>query len=320
MLVDMHAHAFTSAYLGLLEDAGYPGARLLAGRGVGTSDDELEARFALMDRGGAGIQVLSAGPALPYFDDTAAAVACAQAHNDELEELAARFPGRFAVLATVPMPDIDAALAEIERILDRPAFCGISLTTSLGNRPLTHAAFAPLFEELDRRGTAVLLHPLGRAGDWSHIGDFGRPDLPHGLTWLIGAPIEDTVAAIQLATSGFLTDYPNLKIVNSHLGGMASIVMRRLDNLAPMLAPKLEEKPSNLLRRMWYDTVGHGHLPALRCAVDSFGSGRLLFGTDFPYEGGDVYLASIEEVGQLGLPEAEVAGIRGTYAKELLGL
>jgi aminocarboxymuconate-semialdehyde decarboxylase len=320
MKIDVHAHAWSDDYVDVLATAGMPGARMLSGGGVGTTDDELSARLELMDRAGIDVQVLSAGPALPHFADTAAAVEAAQMFNDELAGLVNRFPGRFVALATMPAPDVDAAVAEIGRALDALRFSGVSLTTQLGDSPLTDERFSPIFEELDRRGAFVLLHPIGAAARWPAIGEFGKPDLPTGLTWLIGVIVEDGLAAVQLALSGFLTRYPNLKIVNSHLGGLVPMVTARLDSLAPMLAPKLEERPSQALARMWYDSVDHAHLPALRCAVETLGAERLLFGTDYPYEKGDVYLAAAGEIDLLGLSDEARAGIAGDYAAKLLGL
>ena len=55
-------------------------------------------------------------------------------------------------------------------------------------------------------------------------------------------------------------------------------------------------RPSAAARRMWYDTVGHGHVPALRCAIDSFGADRLLLGTDFPYENGDTFVRAVDYI------------------------
>ena len=61
------------------------------------------------------------------------------------------------------------------------------------------------------------------------------------------------------------------------------------------------ERPSAAARRMWCDIAAHGHLPALRCAIDSFGSDRLLLGTDYPYQRADVFRRAFDYV----------AGVRG---------
>src|SRR3954469_12932137 len=61
------------------------------------------------------------------------------------------------------------------------------------------------------------------------------------------------------------------------------------------------EPSSTAARRMWYDTVGHGHPPASRCAADPFGADRLLLGTDFPYEAGDVLVRAVDYISDSGL-------------------
>jgi hypothetical protein len=69
---------------------------------------------------------------------------------------------------------------------------------------------------------------------------------------------------------------------------------------------------------MWYDTVGHGHIPALRCAAESFGADRLLLGTDFPYEAGDVFVRAVDYISASGLPADQAEAILERSAMELL--
>ena len=71
---------------------------------------------------------------------------------------------------------------------------------------------------------------------------------------------------------------------------------------------------------MWYDSVGHGHVPALKCAIDSFGSDRLLLGTDFPYETGDTFVRALEYVNDPQIAESDARAILGENAAALLGI
>jgi len=89
----------------------------------------------------------------------------------------------------------------------------------------------------------------------------------YGLTWPIGAPIEDTISATQLIFKSIPVRYPRIKIINSHLGGALPMLLQRLDNQYRWAAPQMTEPPSTQARRMWYDTVGHFHVPALRLRV-----------------------------------------------------
>ncbi len=92
------------------------------------------------------------------------------------------------------------------------------------------------------------------------------------------------------------------------------MLLQRLDNQYRWAAPQMTEPPSTQARRMWYDTVGHFHVPALRCACESFGADRLLLGTDFPYLSGDGYRRSVAYIEDAGLSTSEAHRILDTNA------
>jgi 6-methylsalicylate decarboxylase len=74
------------------------------------------------------------------------------------------------------------------------------------------------------------------------------------------------------------------------------MLLQRADDQYSWEAPGTPEPPSVAARRMWYDTVGHGHVPALQCAIDSLGADRLLLGADFPYENGDTFIRAVDYI------------------------
>jgi 6-methylsalicylate decarboxylase len=124
----------------------------------------------------------------------------------------------------------------------------------------------------------------------------------------------------QLITHGIPSRFPNIKIINSHLGGALPMLLQRADNQYQWEAPNTPERPSEAARRMWYDTVGHGHAPALRCAVESFGADRLVLGTDFPYEAGDIFVRAVDYIRDSGLNEDDAQAILERNAMALLHL
>src|SRR5438128_1214034 len=83
---------------------------------------------------------------------------------------------------------------------------------------LADSAFAPVWQELDRRGTVMYLHPAGDGVASPQITD-------HHLTWMVGAPVEDTVVAAQLITRGYVTRFPHVRILNSHFGGALPMLL-----------------------------------------------------------------------------------------------
>ncbi len=98
------------------------------------------------------------------------------------------------------------------------------------------------------------------------------------------------------------------------------MLLQRADDQYCWEAPDTPEQPSVAARRMWYDTVGHGHVPALRCAVDSFGADRLLLGTDFPYENGDIFIRAIDYINDPQINPDAAQAILDHNASTLLGI
>jgi predicted TIM-barrel fold metal-dependent hydrolase len=313
MRIDIHAHYFPETYLDLLQRFGSEATDMARHRGAGGSSDELEARLELMDSAQVQMQVLSVSPQLPYFEDEIHAIEAARAINDLYADLVRRYPTRFAAFAAAPLPHIDAALAEIERALDQLHMVGVTVATSVLGRSPADPEFEPLYAELNRRGAVLYIHPAGVSACSPLIADYG-------LTWPIGAPIEDTISATQLIFKGIPVRFPHIKIINSHLGGALPMFLQRLDNQYRWAAPEITEPPSAQARRMWYDTVGHFHVPALRCACESFGADRLILGTDFPYLSGDGYRRSVSYIEDAGLSTSDAHRILDTNAASVLQL
>jgi predicted TIM-barrel fold metal-dependent hydrolase len=131
--------------------------------------------------------------------------------------------------------------------------------------------------------------------------------------------MEDTVSILHLIEAGYPQRYPKLKIVNSHLGGMLPMVFQRLDNISKWEHP-LPEPPTVTAKRMWYCSVGHGHPPALRAAVDSMGADRICLGSDFPYENGELYNHAVQYILKSGLKPEDAELILDRNAASVLGL
>jgi len=311
MRIDVHAHYWTDDYLDLLTDLGQAGA--VAARGLGAGGGaELAARLRLMDRAGVQMQVLSACPQSPYGQDGQKATQAARFVNDQYAGLVQHYPDRFRAFAALPMPHLQESLGELGRALDELGMAGIAMNTSVLGRALVEPGFEPVFAELNRRGAVLYLHPAGNSACSPLIGDYH-------LTWMVGAPVEDTISIMQLITRGIPARYPDITIINSHLGGALPMLLQRADDQYRWEAPGTPEKPSVAARRMWYDTVGHGHVPALRCAIDSFGADRLLLGTDFPYENGDTFIRAIDYINDPRIDPDAARAILDHNASTLLG-
>jgi len=312
MRIDVHAHYWTDDYLDLLVDLGKADAG--AARGIGAGGGaELDARLALMDRAGVDMQVLSACPQMPYGQDQAKATAVAGFVNDQYAKLVQAYPNRFRAFAALPMPHLDQSIGELSRALDQLGMAGVAMNTTVLGRALVEPDYEPVWAELNRRGAVLYLHPAGNSACSPLIGNYH-------LTWMVGAPVEDTISVMQLITHGIPARYPDIKIINSHLGGALPMLLQRADDQYSWEAPDTPEPPSVAARRMWYDTVGHGHVPALRCAIDSLGADRLLVGTDFPYENGDVFVRAVDYINDSQIDAIAARAILDQNAATLLAI
>jgi len=312
MAIDVHAHYFPEAYLDHLSahgDRTVDGAR---GLGGGDRPGEVAARLGLMDEAGVDRQVLSVSSLGPYFDDVTHAVVAARLANDLFGDVVQDRPDRFSAFAVVPLPHIDAALDELDRALARPGMVGLTVSSAVLGRSIADPLFEPLFEELNRRGTTLFIHPAGRGAESSLI-------TGSGLTWLVGAAIEDTIVVAHLLARGIPTRFPNVRIVNAHLGGSLAVLLGRLDEQFPRAVPGAPEPPSLAARRMWFDTVSHADKVALDAATASFGADRLVLGTDFPYVRGPGYGRAVAHIRE-GRPEHEAGAILELTAARALGL
>src|SRR5438874_9194056 len=317
MIVDIHAHYFPKPYNDALLRIGGrslpEAARSLTARTIRNDDPSgLPARLQQMDDAGVQMQVLSPAASPPYAEKEADAVAAARLINDAYAELAAKHPGRFT--AVVSLPHIDAALREMERGLDQLGMAGVSMTCSCFDRSTAEAEFEPLYAEMNRRRTLLNYHPIQNGICSPLINDYK-------FTVSVGASLEDAVIVLHLIARRVPERYPNITYVIPHLGGLIPMQLQRLDNQVPRNYPDLPERPSVTARRFYYDTVGHGSPAALLCAWKAFGADQIVAGSDYPVlMAFETYRQTFHYVRECGLPTEDADKILNHNAQRVLGL
>jgi Amidohydrolase len=132
----------------------------------------------------------------------------------------------------------------MHRSLDQLGIAGVAMNTTVLGRALVEPDFEPVFAELNSRGAVLYLHPAGNSAGSPLIRDYQ-------LTWMAGAPVEDTISVMHLITHGIPARYPDIKIINSHLGGALPMLLQRADDQYRWEALDTTEPPSVAARRMW---------------------------------------------------------------------
>jgi 6-methylsalicylate decarboxylase len=261
-----------------------------------------------MDRAGIAVSMTSiTTPALGFLEPAAARTA-ARACNEYAARLRSDSNGRFGVFLALPLPDVDGALAELAYGLDTLQADGVALLTSYGDAWLGHPKFAPLFDELDRRGAVVYTHPTAAACCRNLVPDVADTVIEFGT---------DTTRAIaDLVFSGAAHKYRNIKLIFSHAGGTMPYLAERF-LLAPKLQKSLEARvPDGVeatLRRFHYDTAQTTHAAPLAAFLKLIPVSQLLFGSDYPYRTAG---SNVEGLAAYGFSPADLAAIeRGNAAR-----
>ncbi len=130
--------------------------------------------------------------------------------------------------------------------------------------------------------------------------------------------IEDTLVALHLIGARIPERFPRLRFIVPHFGGLLPMLLERLDGQMPQRG--LAEKPSATARRFFYDTVGWGSRAALLAAVEAFGAGQLVTGSDYPILlRHETYARTFAHIREAGLAPETAAQILSNAAR-LLGL
>ena len=313
MRIDCHAHYFPGPYLDLIEAIGHGEVETAMGRrgAFRTHAEDAAPRIEAMDKAGVEMQILSIATAGPYVQSEIGATIGARVANDNYAEMVRLNPARFRAFATLPMPHVDASIKELHRAFDELSFAGVGVATKMGGQSLADPSFDPVYAELDRRNGILFVHPIGHSCDSSLLETTQ-------LTWPLGAPFEDTAAALQLIQTGFLTKFPNIRVIMPHLGGTLPFLVQRLDHQRDRFMNGHDAVPSELVKSFWYDSV-NGHAAALRCAIDTFGIDKIVFGTDYPFWNGPAHQHASEYIEHAGLTDGQVAAISEANARDLFG-
>jgi predicted TIM-barrel fold metal-dependent hydrolase len=311
MLVDIHAHHSPRAYLeAAARLGGLERPRGWVNLPHTDSDADVQKRLQLMDEAGVHMQVLSHGIMAPYLEKEAAAVEVARACNDGYAELPARYPERFASLASLPLPHVDASLEELRRCMDELGMPGAAMNCSVFGRSTAETEFEPIYAELDRRHALLFFHPCASGICSPMITDYG-------LQGAAGTSMEDATIVLHMIVKQIPVRYPNIRIVISHLGGLIPMLLQRLDH--QLARPGLAEPPSVTARRLYYDTVGHGSHAALLCAWKAFGADHLVPGSDWPVLlAHESYRETIHWIENADLPRSDVDQILDRTGPALL--
>jgi aminocarboxymuconate-semialdehyde decarboxylase len=271
-------------------------------------------RLQDMDKQGIDVQAISTSPFHYNYDKPAefARETC-NVVNDRIAEVVGTHPDRFVGLGTLPLQDVDMAIAELERCVNDLGFKGVEISTNVNGTDLTRAGLEKLFQRIEEMGVMIFIHPIGTSFK-ERMGD-------HYFRNTIGHPLESALAVGHLVFDGYLEKYPGLKICIAHGGGYIPTYSGRFDHpyhLRDDCRTIISKPPSEYIKKLYFDTVVFTE-HQLRYMIETWGADKVVMGTDYPYD-----MAEPDPVGHVnsvqGLDDDGKAKIMGGNAAELLGL
>ncbi|KAF3036540.1 hypothetical protein E8E12_002521 [Didymella heteroderae] len=253
-------------------------------------DFEILNSRSLCDKFGVTTAILShTAPGPEVERDPIKAAALARQFNEYCASIRDKEPQRFGFFASVPsLHDTQRCLEEIAYAFDTLCADGIILFTSYTSRPslddtgagarrasyLGDPAFAPVWQELNRRRAVVLVHPTYTPNLLP-----ANEALP---VTMLDFSHETARTALDLVMSNTLRDYArDCKIILSHGGGTLASVVDRVAVLGGTSGKKSVAEIRDHVAWFYYDTAlcGKAQLDTVRRIA---GKEHILFGSDLP--------------------------------------
>jgi aminocarboxymuconate-semialdehyde decarboxylase len=333
--IDIHSHLIPESYFDALRTPENPyGARIEHGAALHAPNLDAvvmssgapyelapeirdpEAKIRELDRLGFDLAVVSPGLTVVHYELVGEEM---RAHirrvNDGLAEVQRAHRDRLRVMGLLPMQDPEAAVEEVDRLVDDLDIGAAVICTNIAGANLDEPRFRPVFARIADRGVFLFIHAWFVAA-------------PERLTRYhlinaIGNPFDVTIAIGSVIFSGILDTYPTLKLCFAHSGGAAPYIIGRMDRaytIRPEAGDAIPSQPSSYIDRLYFDTIIHNDR-ALQYLVDTVGSDRVLAGTDCPFHKTDMGDPTpFARIASLSVGAAEKRKIEGLNAAAALGL
>src|SRR5262249_55784967 len=265
-----------------------------------------------MDRNGITSAVVSVSAPGVLLDDPGKTSRLARTCNEFAAQMVADYPTRYGMFASLPLPDTRVSLLELNYAFDVLHAEGFVLMRTYSDPHLGEPAFAPIFDEMNRRKAVVYIPPPACGCNVDVL-----PDNP---ACLIEFPHDSTRTITSLLFSGTFSRCPDIRFIFSHAGGTLPFLANRIATIAALdrhLAAQTPDGVMPVFKRLYYDTAGSANPMSFGALMQLVTPRSVLLGTDFPFIPEPGIKATVAGLRQVGLDEAAVRGIEGENALAL---
>jgi predicted TIM-barrel fold metal-dependent hydrolase len=246
-----------------------------------------------------------------------------QRHNDWIRDYSNHAPERLIGIACLPLPDVDAAMQELQRVA-KMGIRGVAIPcTAPIDKPYSHPDYEPFWAAAEEVGLPISMHIFcGSTPDMGLPAHWGLPGASIiGYTMTHGGMVA-TMA--QLICGGVVEHHPRLKFVCCEFEtGWLAHVLQRLDHatyrVREQASPDLTMQPSEYFRRQFYATFEDDVAGVLTRHL--IGVENLIWGNDYPHHD-SIWPHSMEVLKRIfqGVPAAERELMTSTNVIKLYGI
>lgn len=246
-------------------------------------DDE---RIAYMDKAGIDMQIISLAGNVPADLDPKYSIPLCKEANDEMEQLTAKYPGRFAVFANLPLADGNAMAEELERCVKEKHFVGAMLAGHYNGIPYDDPSYEPFYAKAEELDVPVYLHPglvdqsisdKYYKGSWSPKVQFELAGYGIGWHYDVGMQV------VRMILAGVFDRHPNLKVIIGHWGEVVAYFMDRMDELNQEDTGLKKPVSQYFEENVYVNPSGMTYDANFRYCLEKFGADHILWGEDYPY-------------------------------------
>ncbi len=320
MIVDTHAHITVRSFYDAIE--AMPGVErrpdpygmqlVRDGKTVVPLNDkwfEPEAQLRDMDAKGIDMRLVSLTTPNLYIFNPKDQAEIGKRVNDETIEYCEKRSDRLRALPSLPLGDVEGALAELDRVRTSKAVAGLSIGSSVAGVPLADPRFEPVWQRIDELRIPVVEHPMHPK--------FNQDLQDMNLSIMIGFMFDTQLMVIRMIMNGIFERYPNFPFLVAHTGaGLLDVLhrMRGAHDRNPEGRKHMKKPFTEYLKGLYFDTCMNDK-EVLDSALTFMGPGRLMWGTDYPFV--DTTRAPVEA---MDASSGEKKAILGDTAEKLFGL
>ncbi|MBT3352631.1 MAG: amidohydrolase family protein [Nitrospinaceae bacterium] len=244
---------------------------------------DVSLRLKGMKKQNVDMQILSVVPPMTYYAlDKGLNKELSASLNESLLKIVDENPDKFRCMAQIPLQDPKAAAKELERAVKK-GHLGCQIGSNVAGTNLDDKKLDPVWRMAQKLDVPIFIHPTDVMGVNDRLKDYY-------LRNFIGNPLDTTIAAACLIFGGVFDRFPKVKFLLSHVGGFTPWIRGRWQHgYGERQEPKVNKAkaPENYFKKFYYDTIIH-NADSFEFAVKSLGVNRILYGTDYPFDMGNL--------------------------------